>query len=450
VLKHPTAVDAQRDVNISSDTHVNVTMFERRPDAVQLKPAYPGATINDATFLDDGRLALTMGLPGQAADRSNSGGGILNEAWIFDPASGLLAPFTTPSSNPHAAILVVSPDGNRVAYAQPLQAVVNPGKPLAEVVVADSDGALRTRVFALPPPDGRSGDASASIGQVEEIHDVTWARDSRHLVVIVRLVGVAGGPPSASRSRILLVDALPADGQQVPPVELLTLPAEIVAGSYSWAPDGDWVAFLTKAASGNGSADFTALCAVEIGAAGDVSGFRYVADLGKADSVPTLPVADTAWSPAGDGRLLYTAPTPRFTVSNPLGLPTTSGGAPGLFSAMPAGPALTAEEGQRFGSATGVFAPTWLGTDDDSGQKLIALSRSDKGSKPLVIQGIDAAGGALQNLGIVLPTGVGGAGAVAARWDVRHGRLLLLARPVDSSPGLDYWMVQVLAPGAGS
>jgi hypothetical protein len=84
------------------------------------------------------------------------------------------------------------------------------------------------------------------------------------------------------------------------------------------------VAFLTKAASGNGSAAFTALCALEIDAGGDVSGFRYVADLGKqADSVGTLPVADIAWSPCGDGRLLYTAPTPRFTVSNPLGLPTT-------------------------------------------------------------------------------------------------------------------------------
>jgi hypothetical protein len=295
VLKYPTAVDAQRDLNISSDTHVNVTMFERRPDAVQLKAACPGATINDAMFLDDGRVALAMGLPGQARDVSNSLRGMLNEAWIFDPGSGLLAPFATASSNPHAAIVAVSPDGSRVAYAQPLQTAVSPGKRLAEVVVADSDGALRTLAFALPPPDGLPGNASASSGQVEEIHDVTWARDSRHLLVIVRLVGAAGGPPSASRSRILLVDAVPADGQAVPPVELLTLPAEIVAGSYSWAPDGDWVAFLTKAATGNGSAAFTALCALEIGAVGDVSGFRYVADVGKqSDSVGTLPVADIA------------------------------------------------------------------------------------------------------------------------------------------------------------
>src|SRR5262249_24070391 len=56
-LTHPSAVDDRRHLDTASDMHVNVTMFERRPDAVQLKPAYPGATINDATFLDDGRVA---------------------------------------------------------------------------------------------------------------------------------------------------------------------------------------------------------------------------------------------------------------------------------------------------------------------------------------------------------------------------------------------------------
>lgn len=449
LLTHPIAVDAERQLSISRDVPVNVTMFERRPHAVQLKPAYPGASINDARFLDDGRVTLTMGLPGEAADISHSGTGILNEAWIYDPASELLAPFATPSSNPRAAIVVLSPDGNRVAYAQPPQTAVKPGKRLTDVVVAGSDAALRTPVFALPPSDAVSANASATSGEVEEIRDLTWAPDSRHLLVVVRLVRVGGGPPSASRSRILLIDAVPANGQALPPLELLTLPAEIVPGSYSWAPDGNWVAFLTTARNGSGNTDFTALCALDISAAGDVSGFRYVADLGKqSDSAGTLPVADLAWSSAGDGRLLYTAPTPRFTVSNPLGLPTTSGGAPGLFSAMPAAPALTAEEGQRFGSATGMFAPTWIGVDDAGGQKLIALSRSDKGSKPLVIEGIDAVGGVPQNLGILLPTGVGGDGTVAARWDVRHGRLLLLARRGDSSTGLDYWMVQVLAQGS--
>ena len=120
-----------------------------------------------------------------------------------------------------------------------------------------------------------------------------------------------------------------------------------------------------------------------------------------------------------------------------------------MFAAMPAGPALTAEEGQRLGSATGLFAPAWLGTGD-ADQRLIAIARSDKGSRPLVIQAVDAARGATENLGIALPAGVGGNGAVAGRWDVRHGQILLLARRGDANPGLDYWVVQVLARDAGS
>jgi hypothetical protein len=444
-LTHATAVDEQRQLDISGDMHANVSMLELRPEAVQLKPAYPGASINAATFLNDGRLALAMGLPGQSGDVNTSDGSVLNEAWIFDPATGSLGPFMTPSSNPHAAIVAVSPDGSRVAYAQPLQTAARARKQLVEVAVADSGGATHGRVFALPPPSSASGNAAPSNGEIEEIHDITWSPDSRHLLVVVRLVGVAGGPPPASRSRVLLIDAVPSDDQPRQPVELLTLPAEIVAGSYNWAPTGHWVAFLARAATGNGSAAFTALCALDINAAGDVSGFRYVADLGKqADSAGMLPVADVAWSPVGNGQLLFTAPTPRFTVSNPLGLPTTSGGAPGLFSAMPTAPALTAEEGQRFGSATGLFGPTWIPTDDAGSQRLIAVSRSNNGDKPLAIAGIDPVRGSPQNLGIVLPTGVGGATTAAARWDIRHGRLLILA-PRGGSNTLDYWVVQVQA-----
>jgi hypothetical protein len=203
--------------------------------------------------------------------------------------------------------------------------------------------------------------------------------------------------------------------------------------------------------NGSGSTDFTALCALDTNAGGDVAGFRYVADLARqSDPASQIPVADVSWSPASDSRLLYTAPTPTFTVSNPLGLPTTSGGDPGIFAAMPAGPALTAEEGQRLGSATGLFAPAWIGTDDGGARRLLALARSDKGSKPLVIRGVDAVSGATEDLGIELPVGVGGSSAVAARWDVGHGRILLLARRADSNSGLDYWVVQVLARNAES
>ncbi len=89
----------------------------------------------------------------------------------------------------------------------------------------------------------------------------------------------------------------------------LILPADVVAGSYVWAPDGHWAAFLTQAAAGPGGADFVALCAVDSSARGAISGFRYVADLAKlSDASRPMPVAAVAWSATGDGRLAYAAP----------------------------------------------------------------------------------------------------------------------------------------------
>jgi hypothetical protein len=432
-LTHPSAVEDERQLDVTGDMHVNVAMFEQRPDALQLKPVYPGATVNGAAFLDDGRLAVTMGLPSQTGNSGGSQPETLSEPWILDPLHGSLAPFST-RSNPRAEILVVSPDGRHVAYARPLQADVQGSRRLAEVLTVGADSGGAVPVFSLPPVDTSR---LAPDAELEDIGDITWTPDGRHLLVTVRLVGLASGPPSAPRSRVVLIDT---DNQQAP-VELLRLPAEIVQGSYKWAPDGNWVAFLTRVSTGAGASQFVALCALDVSASGDVSGFRYVADLGReTDPGGPLPVADVAWSPMSDGRLLYVAATPRFTVSNPLGLPTTSGGDPGLFLTTPAGPALTAEEGQRFGSATGLFGPTWVASDETVGSRLLALGHSDKGGKPLVIRALDAVSGAPQNFDITLPNSVGGSAAVAARWDLRHGRLLVLARRNSS---LDFWLVQV-------
>ena len=71
---------------------VNVNMWLRRPTAMLLKPAYPGATITDAAFLGDGRLALSMANP---AESTGSGKRALDEAWIYDPVRSSLVQFTT-------------------------------------------------------------------------------------------------------------------------------------------------------------------------------------------------------------------------------------------------------------------------------------------------------------------------------------------------------------------
>jgi hypothetical protein len=408
----------------------------RRPPATLLKPAYPGANISGATFLGDGRVAMTMAVP-------NPNGRRPSEAWILNPATGRLDPV----SSERAAIVVVSPDGTSVAFAQPpLSRTSGDLARLSEVRVAGAAGSRSALVFALPNVRANAASGSNTTNDVEEVHDIAWSPDGRHLLVTVRLVG---GYASASRSRLLRVDPGPSDGQQESLVELLTVPAEVVAGSYTWAADGNWVAFLTEAASGSGSSPFLALCAVDTSAGGAVAGFRYVADMGRvSDAVGPLPVAQAAWSPMADGRLVFAAPTPKLAVSNPLGLPTTSGGDPGLFVTTPTGPSLTAEEGRRLGAATGLISPAWPASDSDSGGELFALARSSQGDKPLTVRGVEPMSGAVRNMDVVLPPNVGGSGAVAARWDLAHGRLLVMARRDNSNSGLlDYWLVQLRAAG---
>jgi hypothetical protein len=349
----------------------------------------------------------------------------------------------------------VSPDGGSVAYLQSDQSSVprgNGNPRLSEVWVARGGAGSPVRVFTLPPVGGQSS-LSLPSGDVEVVDDIGWTPDGRQLLVTTLLVSVSGGAPAAPRSRMLLVDVLARDREsESAPVELVTLPATVVRGSYTWAADGRWAAFLTRSDGGPGNSGFVALCAVDTGAGGAVNGFRYVADLGRqTDATSLMPVAPVAWAPGPDGRLVYTAATPKITLANPLGLPVSSGGDPGLFLATPSGPTLTAEEGKRLGPATGLIAPAWRSAINSDGPGLLAIGRSQQGSKPLVVRGIDAGTGAVQDLGLELPSDVGnGPGLLAARWDLAHGRLLVLAHRDGTSAGvLDYWLVQLQATQAG-
>jgi hypothetical protein len=444
VLSHPDAIDERQQLDVNGDMPMNLNMWLREPTAMLLKPAYPGASITDASFLADGRLALSVSRP--SLD-TNSGQRSPQDPWIYDPVRGTLEEFATQRSDSFPAGVSISPDGHRLAFLKPSASASQAGGQsprLGEVWLASDDASSPPmRIFALPSPTADSTTTVDTSTAVEEVHDVAWTPDGGHLLVTVRPAAMAGGYAQAPRSRLLLVDA--SSEQPMPPVELMTLPAEVVAGSYTWAPDGHWVAFLTRASTGSGGNDFVALCAVDTSAGGEISGFRYVADLGRlSDSAGPLPVAAAAWSGLGDGRLVYAAATPKTTVSNPLGLPTTSGGDSGMFVATPTGPAVTAEEGTRLGTSAGLLAPARLAGDEMNGATLIALARSEKGSRPLVIRGIDPTSGSTRDLDVTMPSGAGGSGPVAARWDLAHGRVLLLARHDKSSPSqLDYWLVQL-------
>jgi hypothetical protein len=443
-LTNPTAVDNERVADLSGDTQLDIAMLMRRPTAVQLKSPYPGSSIDSADFLPDGRVALAIAEPVQS-EPGPVNKRTQDEAWIFDPSSGSLTPFSTPS-NPRSAIVAVSPDGKHLAYARPSpNAAPSSSQYLTDVAVVDAHGSTQSTVFALQSSATTLPPGSSVATDIEEVHDIAWTPDGRYLLVTVRLAGLAGEYSAASRSRLILVDPTSEVPGHEQTSELLTLPAEIVKGSFTWAPDGKWVAFLTGASRGSGGNKFVSVCALDTSASGAVTGFRYIADLGQSTGpAGPLPAAPVSWSPTADGRLLYVGPTPKLTVSNPLGLPTTSGGDSGLFLATPTGPGLTAEEGQRVGSATGLMTPAWLSGEQTGGTGVLALSRSTQGSRPLIVRGIDPMSGALTNLDVVLPPTVGRSGGVAAKWDPAHGRALLLTRHDSSgTSSLDFWLVQI-------
>ena len=75
---------------------------------------------------------------------------------------------------------------------------------------------------------------------------------------------------------------------------------------------------------------------------------------------------------------------------------------------------------------------------DGAGVGLVALSRSQQGSKPLVVRGLNLVDGTDQNLGIELPSTVGASSAVTARWDLAHGRLLIVAQVVKATLGIAF------------
>jgi hypothetical protein len=128
-------------------------------------------------------------------------------------------------STPRSQVLVVSPDGRRVAYLQkaprrPDQAIAQ-GSRLDEVWVASADGGSLVRVFALPPVAPASPYGTA---ELERLIDLGWAPDGRRVLVATRIGEPLSGPV---RGRRLVVEGMPSGGagSVAAPVELVTMPA---------------------------------------------------------------------------------------------------------------------------------------------------------------------------------------------------------------------------------
>src|SRR5439155_11941869 len=135
-----------------------------------------------------------------------------------------------------------------------------------------------TAVFRLEPT------ASTMLGLAaqEELADIAWVPDSRHLLIASRFGDAASGGPV--RTRLLAVDAGPegVEATNAQPAELIVVPAEVQLHTAVWSPDGQQVAVLVHAVATPGAKRVVGLGVIDVSRpAGET--FQYVADLGTED-----------------------------------------------------------------------------------------------------------------------------------------------------------------------
>jgi hypothetical protein len=419
---------------------------------------YPGASLLDARFLNDGRVALIVGLPTPPDPGAQLGG---RELWLLDPVAGQPVRVAMPVVAAPATTMVLAPDGGQVAYVTPGSATpvtatgwsvagrapsATPQTTQPEAVwVAPLDGSQPPRrIFELPSPSRPAPSPDA-----EHIVDLVWTPDGSRLVAITRETG----PPV--RSRVLLVNVSAAADSDTPPRadELVVLPAEVVPESAVPDPTGRWLALVTHAAAESTGDNPQSLCVLELRADGT---FRDVADLGAGAGPGAAPVA---WPPEGSSgadRLAFVGPAPA---------PSSSSSGPfDIFGALrPASPAsglfvtdfqkssgLADSQPRRLGTAINNFGLVWRFPTT-----LYGFARENDGT--LALHSIDPSSGGVHDLGVRLPTGTAqGTSGLSARWDARHGYALLLA----NAPGggwsganaggapLQAWLVSFVSPNA--
>lgn len=372
-VTHDVTVTTAQTVTLQAD------LWLASPRVERLRPTFPGASITNAFFLTDGRVALALSL--QPGDE--------RQLWVLETSGGArrLGP-----TDVHGG-LAISPDGQAVAYVAGKQGPTTIGHRLDEVWITRTEGQRGVRRYALP------GEA-----QDESLTDLTWSLDGRELLVIGRqsVMGLGG------RTLLRRLDTSTWDTR-----DLVSLPSDIVPGSYLWSPDGIWIAFLSRAEQ---TASLS-LLNTQTGA------FRYLADVSW-DSTTPLPFPPVTWSPDGR-RVLYSAPAQdRSTQAN------------WFFATRPAmtifDATLAARGGQRLGATEGQFPI--LRPDG----VVLALARVG-GSKPLVLRQVMPTGETLDvgELPLKAP------GTFAVRWDAAHAQAIVA---MDGSGSLgssqtEYWLI---------
>ena len=275
VLKSPGALDSHYSLHVGTDgSTFNGILWSRQPRVTRLRPALPGATLEDVRVLDDGSLGLSVGVPP----------GRELQAWRLDPRSGVMDAVMDGISG---ARLTFALNGEAIAY------VGYDVGPVAREVSADygSDGPpFRLVWLAERGPAGATRTTAwrAPLDRGEQLVDVSWSPSADRLLVFAsRRLG--GG---SQRTRAWFIEAAePSGGADL----VLAIPSEVVAGTESWSPDGQHVAFVARAGQVN------ALCLLGLDGS-----FRYLADL-DASTLPPPAYPRVSWS-ADSQRMLFVAP----------------------------------------------------------------------------------------------------------------------------------------------
>ena len=356
------------DVRSDAALDVNRELWPERPPAMLLRPPLPGATVGGAHFLSDGRLALSVAV--SAEER---------QLWAYATDSDSYQRLG-PSGAPAVA---GSADGRTVAYVKRNQAFGVGSGPAWTLHEIDAGGGDR-ELYQAGTDDGQPVDLSLSPegGRIVLAERSSLGSSNRTRLV---LFATGGGEPRA----------------------LTELPADLVPGSYDWAPDGSRVAFAVTTPTGQ------SLCLLSTD-----GHFRYLGEVTSVGStIAPLPVA---W--ARDGQLAFERQG------------ASSGGIGPFGASSSPHVALTqAAEGSVQVRGSGVPAG-WL--DDGS---LLILSRPKRdGELQLNQLGTDGATRTLAQLPIK-------GGSYAAHWDGERRRLIVGASrdATLGGSGTDFYLVDL-------
>ena len=232
-LEHPDAFEDDRPLHVAEDgAVVDVALWRRHPDVVPLRPVYPGASLVDARFLDDGQVALLVG-----ASRST---------WSIERQSRAVAigPVNGPAGSGHRSRsgctrVDTGPGAQRPAgcLRHARFSGCRNDQPVAgqrqHARTGRSQESIPTRCGSRRWMPASRRDASSNFlppvdllhsSVPERITGVAWTPDGLRLVVTTR----QAGPPV--RSRIFLIDAAARNdaGSEPDSTELVLLPAEVI------------------------------------------------------------------------------------------------------------------------------------------------------------------------------------------------------------------------------